>query len=143
MKAVVLAGPGDLQVRDVPDPILATPADAIVRVTTTALCGADLFPFHGHVPGFVNGTVLGHEFVGIVESVGAAVSTVRSVTGWSRPAPSPAVRAPIAAQVAVAVPRPCAVRLFRGLPAAPWRPGGAGPGAHGGPLPQGPAGVGL
>ena len=48
-----------------------------MRVTTTALCGADLFPFHGHVPGFVNGTVLGHEFVGIVESVGAAVSTVK------------------------------------------------------------------
>ena len=76
MRAVVLAGPGNLQVREVPDPVLAAPTDAIVRVTTTALCGADLFPFHGHVPGFVDGTVLGHEFVGVVASVGAAVASV-------------------------------------------------------------------
>ncbi len=69
----MLAGPGDLRVQQVPDPVLTTPADAIVRVTTTALCGADLFPFHGHVPGFVAGTVLGHEFVGVVDSVGSGV----------------------------------------------------------------------
>jgi 2-desacetyl-2-hydroxyethyl bacteriochlorophyllide A dehydrogenase len=76
MKAVVLAGPGDLQVREVPEPTLTAPGDAIVRVTTTAICGADLFPFHGHVPGFENGTILGHEFVGVVESIGSAVSSV-------------------------------------------------------------------
>jgi len=76
MKAVVLAGVGDLQVREVPDPVIARPTDAIVRVTTTALCGADLFPFHGHVPGFENGTVLGHEFVGVVESVGSGVASI-------------------------------------------------------------------
>ncbi len=76
MKAVVLAGVGDLQVRDVPDPVIGAPTDAIVRVTTTAICGADLFPFHGHTPGFEDGTVLGHEFVGVVESVGSAVSMV-------------------------------------------------------------------
>jgi threonine dehydrogenase-like Zn-dependent dehydrogenase len=77
MKAVVLAGPGDLQILEVPDPRISAPGDAIVRVTTTAICGADLFPFHGHVPGFENGTVLGHEFVGLVESVGPGVSSVR------------------------------------------------------------------
>ena len=76
MRAVVLAGVGDLQVREVQDPVLASATDAIVRVTTTALCGADLFPFHGHVPGFVDGTVLGHEFVGVVESVGSGVASV-------------------------------------------------------------------
>jgi alcohol dehydrogenase len=76
MRAVVLAGPGDLAVREVPDPVIASPTDAIVRVTTTALCGADLFPFHGHVPGFEAGTILGHEFVGVVESVGSAVTSV-------------------------------------------------------------------
>lgn len=76
MKAVVLAGPGDIQVRDLPDPRLTEPGDAIVRVTTTAICGADLFPFHGHVPGFEHDTILGHEFVGVVEEVGSAVSSV-------------------------------------------------------------------
>lgn len=77
MRAVVLAAPGDLQVREVPDPVLATPTDAVVRVTTTAICGADLFPYHGHVPGFESGTILGHEFVGVVESVGTGVANVR------------------------------------------------------------------
>jgi alcohol dehydrogenase len=77
MKAVVLAGVGDLQVMEVPDAKLVDPGDAVVRVTTTAICGADLFPFHGHTPGFENGTVLGHEFVGVVQSVGPAVSSVQ------------------------------------------------------------------
>ena len=77
MKAVVLAGVGDLRLEEVPEPILASPHDAIVRVTTTGLCGADLFPFHGHTPGFEDGTILGHEFVGVVEAVGAAVSTLQ------------------------------------------------------------------
>jgi threonine dehydrogenase-like Zn-dependent dehydrogenase len=77
MKAVVLAGVGDLRLKDVADPVIADPGDAIVRVTTTGLCGADLFPFHGHTPGFEDGTILGHEFVGVVEEVGAAVSTLK------------------------------------------------------------------
>jgi len=73
MKAVVLAGVGDLRLEEVPDPVMSAPTDAIVRVTTTGLCGADLFPFHGHTPGFEDGTILGHEFVGVVEAVGDAV----------------------------------------------------------------------
>jgi threonine dehydrogenase-like Zn-dependent dehydrogenase len=77
MQAVVLAGVEDLRLEDVPDPVIGSPGDAIVRVTTTGLCGADLFPVHGHTPGFEDGTVLGHEFVGIVEQVGSAVGTVR------------------------------------------------------------------
>ena len=77
MKAVVLAGVGDLRLEEVADPVLAGPGDAIVRVSTTGLCGADLFPFHGHTPGFENGTILGHEFVGVIEEVGAAVATLR------------------------------------------------------------------
>ena len=77
MKAVVLAGVGDIRVMDVPDPKVVEPGDAVVRVTTTAICGADLFPYHGYTPGFEDGTILGHEFVGVVESVGTAVSSVR------------------------------------------------------------------
>lgn len=81
MKAVVLAGVGDLRLEDVPEPSILDPRDAIVRVTATGLCGADLFPFHGHTPGFENGTILGHEFVGIVEEVGPAV---RGITRGDR-----------------------------------------------------------
>ena len=77
MRAVVLAGVGDLRLEEVAEPRLIEPGDAIVRVTTTGLCGADLFPFHGHTPGFEDGTILGHEFVGVVEAVGPAVRSVR------------------------------------------------------------------
>jgi threonine dehydrogenase-like Zn-dependent dehydrogenase len=77
VKAVVLAGVGDLRLADVPEPVIRDPGDALVRVQATGLCGADLFPFHGHTPGFEDGTILGHEFVGTVEEVGAAVRAVR------------------------------------------------------------------
>lgn len=76
MRAVVLAGPEDLRVESVPEPVLVDPSDALVRVTATAICGADLFPYHGFTPGFENGTILGHEFVGVVEEVGPAVSHI-------------------------------------------------------------------
>jgi len=76
MKAVRLMGPEDVRVDDVAEPELAGPGDAIVRVKATAICGADLFPYHGMTPGFEAGTVLGHEFVGVVEAVGDGVSAV-------------------------------------------------------------------
>lgn len=74
MKAVASFGPERLELIDAPEPAIEAPGDAVVRVAMTALCGADLFPFHGWVPGFLPGTILGHEFVGVVESVGAAVT---------------------------------------------------------------------
>jgi 2-desacetyl-2-hydroxyethyl bacteriochlorophyllide A dehydrogenase len=77
MKAVVLAGPADVRVESVADPRVEAATDAVVEVRTAAICGADLFPFHGRTPGFENGTVLGHEFVGIVRDVGAEVASVR------------------------------------------------------------------
>ncbi len=77
MKAVVLAGVGDLRLESVPEPTIIDAGDAIVRVTTTGLCGADLFPFHGHTPGFEDGTILGHEFVGVVEEIGSGVGTLK------------------------------------------------------------------
>jgi threonine dehydrogenase-like Zn-dependent dehydrogenase len=76
MKAVVLRGPGDVGVEEVADPAIHEETDAIVRVRATAICGADLFPFHGLTPGFENGTVLGHEFAGEVVETGPAVSTI-------------------------------------------------------------------
>ena len=66
MKAVVLRGTGDVRLEEVPDPFLQVETDAIVRVDAAAICGADLFPFHGLTPGFEYGTILGHEFAGIV-----------------------------------------------------------------------------
>lgn len=78
MRAVVLHDVGDVRVTEVPDPVIREPGDAIVEVTATALCGADLFPFHGYTPGFENGTVLGHEFVGVVREVGSDVASFRA-----------------------------------------------------------------
>jgi alcohol dehydrogenase len=77
MRAVVLRGPDDVQVEDVADPVLLAPTDAIVRVDAAAICGADLGPLHGHVPGFEYGTIMGHEFAGEVVDVGADVSKIR------------------------------------------------------------------
>ena len=77
MKAVVLRAPGDVAVEEVADPTILEPDDAIVAVRATAICGADLFPFHGLTPGFEAGTVLGHEFAGEVVEVGPAVERVR------------------------------------------------------------------
>lgn len=77
MKAVVLRAPGDVRVDEVADPALQEPDDAIVAVHATAICGADLFPFHGLTPGFENGTILGHEFAGTVVDVGPEVRSLR------------------------------------------------------------------
>jgi 2-desacetyl-2-hydroxyethyl bacteriochlorophyllide A dehydrogenase len=77
VKAVVLRAPGDVRVDDVADPAILDPGDAIVAVRATAICGADLFPYHGMTPGFEAGTVLGHEFAGEVVEVGADVRRLR------------------------------------------------------------------
>ena len=77
MRAVVLRGVEDVACTTVPDPELEAPTDAIVEVTATAICGADLFPFHGQTPGFEEGTILGHEFVGVVAEVGPGVERLR------------------------------------------------------------------
>jgi 2-desacetyl-2-hydroxyethyl bacteriochlorophyllide A dehydrogenase len=77
MRAVKLMGPERIEVHDVPDPALGADTDAIVRVTHTAICGADLLPYHGYTPGFELGTTLGHEFVGVVEDAGDATGGLR------------------------------------------------------------------
>jgi alcohol dehydrogenase len=77
MKAVVLRGPGDVCLDEVPDPVLQVETDAIVRVRVTAICGADLGPMHGKISGFEYGTILGHEFAGVVVDVGSGVNSVR------------------------------------------------------------------
>jgi len=77
MKAVVLRAPGDVGVDEVAEPSILDDGDAIVAVTATAICGADLFPYHGLTPGFEDGTILGHEFAGEVVAVGRGIRKLR------------------------------------------------------------------
>jgi threonine dehydrogenase-like Zn-dependent dehydrogenase len=74
MRAVVFRGEHDVRVEDVPEPSLAEPGDAIVRVRKAAICGSDLHFYNGRVPGVFEGTVVGHEYVGTVVSVGSDVA---------------------------------------------------------------------
>ncbi|MFD2416058.1 alcohol dehydrogenase catalytic domain-containing protein [Amycolatopsis pigmentata] len=73
MKAVVWHGAGDIRLEDVADPKIVEPQDAIIRITRSAICGTDLHLVRGTMPGMVEGTVLGHEAVGVVEETGDAV----------------------------------------------------------------------
>jgi threonine dehydrogenase-like Zn-dependent dehydrogenase len=73
MKAVVFHGIGDIRVDQVPDPAIEQPTDAIVRITASAICGTDRHMVRGTMPGMKEGTVMGHEGVGVVEEVGSAV----------------------------------------------------------------------
>ena len=77
MRAVRLVGAKELVVDDVADPVIVDPHNAIIDVTATAICGADLLPYWGYVPGFEWGTTMGHEFVGVVREVGPAVTQVK------------------------------------------------------------------
>jgi alcohol dehydrogenase len=76
MKALVYQGPNSKSWDEVPDPKLIDSTDAIVRVDATTICGSDLHILKGHLPEVTAGRVLGHEAVGTVEEVGAAVTTV-------------------------------------------------------------------
>jgi S-(hydroxymethyl)glutathione dehydrogenase/alcohol dehydrogenase len=76
MKAVVFHKPKDIRVDEVPDPRIENPRDAIVRVTSTAICGSDLHIFNGFFPQ-AKPIVMGHEFVGVVEDVGSEVDNLK------------------------------------------------------------------
>ncbi|WP_426752284.1 zinc-binding dehydrogenase [Myxococcus sp. Y35] len=76
MRATVMYGAGDVRVENVPDARLQLPTDAVVRVLRACICGSDLHPYH-HMAASQEGTPMGHEFVGVVEEVGAAVSGLR------------------------------------------------------------------
>ncbi len=78
MKALVYNGPGKRAWEDRPKPQLLAPADAIVRITRTTICGTDLHILKGDVATVQAGRILGHEGVGIVEEVGPAVSAFKA-----------------------------------------------------------------
>jgi alcohol dehydrogenase len=75
MKALVYGGPGKIALEERAKPEIAAMTDAIVRITRTTICGTDLHILKGDVPTCLPGRVLGHEGVGVVEEVGAAVSS--------------------------------------------------------------------
>jgi threonine dehydrogenase-like Zn-dependent dehydrogenase len=81
MKANCWAGRNPVEVREVPDPSILSSRDAIVQITSTAICGSDLHLLDGYVPTMQDGDVLGHEFMGEVVEVGAGVDSSRLRVG--------------------------------------------------------------
>jgi S-(hydroxymethyl)glutathione dehydrogenase/alcohol dehydrogenase len=76
MKAAVFHKPGDISVDNVPDPKILDPRDIILKVTSTAICGSDLHILSGSVPQKED-MIMGHEFMGIVEEVGSAITNLK------------------------------------------------------------------
>src|SRR5579871_2467267 len=77
MKALCWHGKGDVRVDTVPDPRIENSTDAIIRITSTAICGSDLHLYGGLMPTMESGDVLGHEPMGVVEEVGRDVKNLR------------------------------------------------------------------
>ena len=77
MKAICWHGSGDVRYDTVPDPKILHPRDAIIKVTSTAICGSDLHLFGGFMPTMESGDILGHEFMGEVVEVGAEVKKLK------------------------------------------------------------------
>ena len=76
MRATVMYGAHDVRVETVPDARIVEPTDALVRVTRACICGSDLWPYTA-MPPSETGNRMGHEFVGVVESIGSDVRTVK------------------------------------------------------------------
>jgi len=77
MKALVYHGPGNRAWEEVPRPVIMDATDAIVRITTSTICGTDLHILKGDLPAVTDGRILGHEGIGIVESIGPSVTSMR------------------------------------------------------------------
>jgi threonine dehydrogenase-like Zn-dependent dehydrogenase len=76
MRGVVMYAPGDVRVEDRPEPAILKPTDAVIRLSATCICGSDLWPYRGADK--IDGpSPMGHEYAGIVEEVGAEVTTIR------------------------------------------------------------------
>lgn len=75
MRGVIMNAPGQVQTTDRPDPTIVEPTDAIIRTTATCVCGTDLWPYRGVT--HPDDTPMGHEYVGVVEEVGAEVRSIK------------------------------------------------------------------
>src|ERR1700712_5369656 len=76
MKALVYNGPKDVSVQEVDDPVISKPTDAIIKITSAAICGSDLHMYEGRSPA-EPGTVFGHEIMGVIEKVGDGVQQIK------------------------------------------------------------------
>src|SRR5256714_15038245 len=76
MRATVMYAAGDVRIENVRDAAIIKPADAVVTITRACICGSDLWPYKSMEPS-ETGRVMGHEAIGVVESVGADVRTVK------------------------------------------------------------------
>lgn len=76
MLATMLHGPRDVRYEDVPEPVIEKPTDAIIRLSATCICGSDLWPYRG-LQDMSGPMAMGHEYCGVVEAVGSAVTSVR------------------------------------------------------------------
>ena len=77
MRATCWMGKRKMEVVNVPDPQIMNERDAIVRITSTAICGSDLHPYNGFMPTMEKGDIMGHEFMGEIVEVGKAVKNVK------------------------------------------------------------------
>ena len=77
MKAVCWQGANKVGVETVPDPKIINPRDAVIRITSTAICGSDLHLYDGFIPTMEQGDILGHEFMGEVVELGASVKNIK------------------------------------------------------------------
>lgn len=78
MQGTMLYGPGDIRFEEVETPRIQHPGDVIIRLPVTSVCGSDLWPYRGVQP--IEGPMpMGHEYCGVVEEVGSAVSSVRRI----------------------------------------------------------------
>ncbi len=78
MKALIYKGPGQKALEDRPTPTIQLPTDAVIKITKTTICGTDLHILKGDVATCEPGTILGHEGVGVVDSVGSGVTTFKA-----------------------------------------------------------------
>jgi len=77
MRALCWHGAKDVRVDNVPDPKILNPRDAILKITSTAICGSDLHLYDGYIPTMEKGDILGHEFMGEVVELGSAVTNLK------------------------------------------------------------------
>src|SRR6476659_9723836 len=76
MRGAVLYGPRDVRIDDRPDPRIVDPTDAVIRLSATCICGSDLWPYRG-LNSASGPAPMGHEYCGIVEDVGRAVTSIK------------------------------------------------------------------
>jgi threonine dehydrogenase-like Zn-dependent dehydrogenase len=77
MKALCWHGANDVRVDTVPDPKIINPRDAIIKITSTAICGSDLHIYDGYIPTMQSGDILGHEFMGEIVEIGSGVNNLK------------------------------------------------------------------